>query len=136
MSIIAEMALSKEILSYIIFGVLTTLINLLVFFVCDKFMHYQIANLIAFIVSVLFAFFTNKFYVFNSNQKDLITYSKEFLLFLFARLGSYFLEVFLLLVMVGYLHIGANFSKLITNIIVIVLNYIFSKFIIFKKEIL
>lgn len=120
----------KEIISYLIFGVLTTLINIAVYFLLANVvgMDFKVATSIAWLVSVLFAFFTNKKYVFNSENNIL----KELLLFFGARLFSYVVDIGGMILLIDVFHINDNISKILVNIIVIVLNYFISKKFIFK----
>lgn len=118
---------------YIIFGGLTTLVNIVVYFVC-----YNVAGLsnvfstiIAWILSVIFAFITNKFYVFESKSKNLFY---EISTFFGCRFGTGILDVGIMYLTVDILNWNALLMKIISNIIVIVLNYILSKVIIFKKK--
>ncbi|OON98793.1 MAG: hypothetical protein ATN35_03635 [Epulopiscium sp. Nele67-Bin004] len=117
---------------YIVFGVLTTIINVIVFFMLDKIgVAYQFNNVIAFVASVVFAFYTNKVYVFKSTSWASDVWQKEAITFFGARLGSFAVDMGLMLALVGIVGVSAVVAKIITNVVVIVLNYILSK-IIFK----
>lgn len=123
--------LKKETFLYLVFGGLTTLINIiiyksLVFFNID----YIVANIIAWIISVIFAFITNKYYVFNKKNTNLI---KEFIKFISSRLGTGLLDLFFMFLTVSIFKFDDFIMKILSNIIVIILNYILSKFIVFKK---
>lgn len=123
--------LKKETFLYLFFGGLTTLINIiiyksLVFFNID----YIVANIIAWIISVIFAFITNKYYVFNKKNTNLI---KEFIKFISSRLGTGLLDLFFMFLTVSIFKFDDFIMKILSNIIVIILNYILSKFIVFKK---
>lgn len=121
----------KEVLLYLLFGVLTTIINIVVFEFCMNRVHLplSLANGAAWVLSVLFAFITNKLFVFDSTGTHLV---KELLLFFSARVVTLVLETLALMVMIDQLHINSLFAKMISNVFVIILNYIFSKFVIFK----
>jgi len=142
--------LNKETVTYVFFGGLTTLVNLVVFKVFDLFFGgkwYLLTNTIAWIAAVAFAFVTNKLFVFESKTWTFGVLKKEIPGFLSARIGSYFVEQGGLWCFVELLHFdekvfdfkllqlsGKIVAKLIIGVIVVVLNYLFSKFVIFKKK--
>lgn len=126
----------KEIMSYIIFGVLTTIINIGVFIILYNLsISYTISNIIAWILSVLFAFYTNRKYVFkkDSNSKD--TIRKEILMFYSSRLLSFFIDLFFMFLLIDIIGLSNLWSKIFTNIFIIVINYISSRNIFYKKVI-
>lgn len=126
---------NKEIIKYLIFGILTTLVNILCFYILDKLnIDIYINNTISWIVSVIFAFITNKLYVFESKSLDIKTIFKEGATFLGARIFSYFVDMGTIYLLFDGLRINKLISKVVSNIIVIIINYIFSKFIFKKKE--
>lgn len=125
----------EEIIGYLIFGGLTTVVNIVVFYLFDSVfdVHYLIANAIAIVVSILFAFFTNKKYVFKSSTPTVQLWLKEFSLFVSFRLLSAVFDMGSMWLLVDGLNLNANVAKVITQFIVVVLNYGFSKFFIFKQ---
>lgn len=154
---------TKEIISYIFFGVLTTAVNLLTFYLFKKLFisigwegilntllssagwekaldflsdgsDYLDANTIAWVVGVLFAFFTNKLFVFESKSWKPSVAGKEFIAFVGARILSFVAESVLMFLMVTVLSWNELIAKIIVGIVVIVMNYVFSKLFIFKKE--
>ena len=126
---------NKEIIKYLIFGILTTLVNILCFYILDKLnVDIYINNTISWIVSVIFAFITNKLYVFESKSLDIKIIFKEGTSFLGARIFSYFVDMGTIYLLFDGLRINKLISKIASNIIVIIINYIFSKFIFKKKE--
>ena len=141
---------NKETITYVFFGGLTTLVNLVVFKVFDLFFDgrwYLLTNTIAWIAAVAFAFVTNKLYVFESKKWTFDVLKKEIPGFLSARIGSYFIEQGGLWCFVELLHFdekvfdfrllqlsGKIVAKLIIGVIVVILNYVFSKFLIFNKK--
>lgn len=133
----------KEIVNYIFFGGLTTLVNWLTYSIFVKFAHINIniSNIIAWVVSVLFAYCVNKMWVFNNKQWNILPMLKEFLLFVSSRTLSGALEIFALpaLVFIGLdqqlFGVDGFFAKIIISIIVVILNYITGKFIVFKQKI-
>ncbi|MBO1623670.1 GtrA family protein [Bacillus cereus] len=127
---------TKEIFNYLFFGGLTTLINIVTYFICATLvgMDYKIATTIAWIVAVLFAYITNKKYVFNSQQANLTHALKEFFYFMGFRILSYFIDLFAMIAFIEWLGINDLITKVIANIIVVVFNYFASKYVIFRKK--
>lgn len=126
----------REIINYLIFGVLTTLVNFVFYFVLVNIfgMYYIYANIIAWFFSVLFAYITNRIFVFERVNFSIKSIVKEGTLFFSARLFSGFVETAILYIMVDFMKIGEGISKIVVAVVVVVLNYFFSKFIIFKKK--
>ena len=126
----------KEIVSYLIFGILTTLVNIVSFWLLNKIigMDYRVATTIAWIVSVIFAFITNKLYVFNSTTTGINSLFKELFSFLFFRLLSYFLDLSLMIILIEFIKADSLIAKIIANVFVVVFNYFASKFVIFKPS--
>lgn len=121
----------KEKLLYLIFGVLTTIFSIILYYVLTRFFKLDVysSSIISWILSVLFAYITNKLYVFNCKKKKIL---KEMISFYGFRLLSLAFDLLFMYVMVGLFDINDMISKIISNIIVIILNYIFSKMFIFK----
>ncbi|WP_047982592.1 GtrA family protein [Ornithinibacillus contaminans] len=127
--------ISRELFWYIVMGILTTLINFVTFYLLLywwKF-DFKIATSIAWIVSVLFAYITNKIIVFKSKTFNFGGMLKELLSFYSFRLLSYFIDIGLMIVLINYLHMNESYSKILVNILIIVINYIISKVYIFKR---
>ena len=126
----------REVVLYVFFGGCTTLINLAVYWVLRNILKMGIvpADVIAWIMAVLFAYVTNKIWVFESKTNKAADILKEVISFFAARLFSLGFEVVFLLITVE--HFGWNdiIMKLIANIAVIVMNYVFSKLLIFRKK--
>lgn len=126
------MSLNKEIISYIIFGILTTVVNIVCFKIGEPiFNNLLITNVIAWFISVVFAYITNAKFVF-SDSKDMSF--KQFLSFIASRLATLVIETILLYVLLDLVHIDSLVSKIISNIVVIVLNFILSKLLVFKSR--
>lgn len=123
----------KEIINYLIFGGLTTLISIITYALFAKVFHidYLISNVLSWVLAVLFAYITNKIFVFESKSKKNI---KEITSFFFFRVVSLIMEMIILYVFVDMLHIDDLVTKIIAQIIVIVSNYVFSKVFVFKKN--
>jgi putative flippase GtrA len=126
----------KETILYLIFGVLTTLINIATYALCTRILgvNYYISNIIAWFVAVLFAYITNKFYVFESKSIEYKYVIKEMLSFMSCRVLSGVIELVLMFVMLNLLLINDFIVKVITNIVVIIINFILSKLIVFKNK--
>ena len=122
----------REVLMYLLFGGLTTLVNILSFFILRKLsVGVYVSNLIAWVVAVLFAFITNKLFVFESKDKSKI--GKELISFFGFRILSLGVDMGAMYLLLQVINTGEVFAKIIANVIVIILNYIFSKVFIFKK---
>ncbi|WP_203633377.1 GtrA family protein [Lacticaseibacillus suibinensis] len=120
---------------YAFFGGWTTLINLVAFTVAQRAgMTWMLANLIAWILSVLFAFVTNKLWVFHSHTETLGALSWEFAKFIFARVASLGIDYGFMFLFISGLTMNPVFAKLLTQLAVQVANYVFSKVIIFKHQ--
>lgn len=121
---------------YLFFGGLSTLLNIVVFFCLNTLvkMNYQVANVIAWIVVVIFAYTTNKIWVFESKTSSKSELIKETLSFIIARLITLGMEFVLLYVLIEKLHILEIISKIIINVVVIIVNYLFSKIFIFNSQ--
>lgn len=126
----------KEQILYIVFGVLTTAINIIAFFVCSRLMNLGLipSNIIAWILSVLFAFITNKIYVFNSKNYSFSIVLRELIDFVISRGATGILDLGLMYLFVSIIGIEDMISKIVINIIVIILNYILSKLYVFKNK--
>lgn len=125
----------ESMLLYLFYGFLTTVVSFAAQFICNVLgANTQIATAVSWICAVTFAFFVNKFYVFESAAKDRKTLFREVWQFYAARIVSGVFELLFLTVTVDYLGLNVYVFKLIAQIIIIITNYIFSKFIIFKKK--
>ena len=131
--ILKKYLLNRRIILYLIFGFLTTLVNILayIFFVDFIQLYYLYGNIIAWFVSVVFAYITNRIWVFESKNKKILL---EFTLFVGGRLFSGFLDTLLLYIFVDIFIIDDLISKIIIGIIVVIINYILSRDIIFKSK--
>ena len=128
----------KEIINYLIFGFLTTVISLGTYYLLtwaifdpNNPIELQITNVISWITAVNFAYFTNRKYVFNSKNKKILS---EMIKFYLARIVSLLVDMLLMYILVSRLKYNDKIMKVIVQIVVIVLNYVFSKVIIFKKS--
>lgn len=140
----------KELISYVFFGALTTVVSLVSFKIADVILGeklYLISNIISWVLAVLFAYITNKLWVFESKSWKRQVIIKEIAGFFSARLFSFGVEelglwIAILLCHMGKMSVtvfgininGNMIAKLVMQIVVLVLNYVFSKFLIFAKK--
>lgn len=124
-----------DILSYLFFGVLTTVVNYIIYLPLYNGlgMSATVSNAVAWVVAVAFAYLTNKPFVFRSHDWSMKTVVPELTKFIGCRIGSGFAETLILLVSVDILGWNGNVWKLITSVLVVVLNYIGSKLLVFGK---
>lgn len=122
----------KEIIMFGIFGILTTLINVISFYIFHFYINYLLSNAIAWLISIIFAYITNRMYVFNSRVSGLKNIIKEFNLFLISRLLSGVLDMALMFIFIDFLHWDNFSSKVLVNIFVVITNYLFSKLLVFN----
>ena len=124
----------KEQILYIVFGVLTTAINIIAFFACSRLINLGLipSNIIAWILSV--SFVTNKIYVFNSKNYNFSVVLRELIDFVISRGATGILDLGLMYLFVSVIGIEDMISKIVINIIVIILNYILSKLYVFKNK--
>ena len=128
----------KEIISYLIVGVLTTVVSLgvyygLVFTILNPKnpVQLQMANVSSWIAAVTFAYFANRIVVFRSENKNII---KEMISFFTARVGTLLMDMGIMFVFVTLLGFNDKIIKLVVQVVVTVANYVISKFFVFKKE--
>lgn len=124
-----------ELFMYVVMGVFTTIINIVIFYVMENLLHvnYIISNVIAWIFSVLFAYLSNKKYVFAHEDNISFINIKEMMSFFSFRFLSLGIDTVVLFVLVQWLNQQPLIAKIISNVVVLIANYLFSKFIIFKK---
>lgn len=137
MSRIVEMVKKHwDALIYLVFGVLTTVVNYLVYLPCYNLLHWPAAasNAVAWVTAVAFAFLTNKPLVFHSHDWSKETVLPELARFVACRLASGAMETFVLLVTVDFLGWSGNVMKLIVSVLVVIVNYVGSKLLVFKNN--
>ena len=127
--------LSREIVDYVIFGVLTTVVNLVTFNLCDLWfaMPTWLSTSIAWVTAVVFAYVTNKLFVFHSKTHGIAELLREAGMFFGARALTYLIDLGGMILLVDMLHLAGGVGKILCNVIVLILNYIFSKLFIFNK---
>lgn len=122
-----------ELIVYIIFGILTTVVDWIVYYILSGLgVNYIINSIISWTLAVLFAFITNKLFVFDS--KRLKNIFRELVLFVLSRLSTLVINLAGMYVLISLLKLNEFISKAILSILVVILNYIFSKLFIFKTK--
>lgn len=123
---------NKEIIMYLVFGVLTTVVNIVVYYIFSNLLHmnYLFSNAVAWFLSVLFAYVTNRKYVFDSKNNQII---KEAISFFGCRLATGIMDMVLMWFLVNFNIVNDVVAKVVVNVIVVILNYILSKLVVFKK---
>ena len=128
----------KEIINYLIVGVLTTVVSLGVYYACvltfldpENAIQLQVANIISWVAAVTFAYFTNRKFVFESKNPDML---KEASAFVGARVATLLMDMLCMFIMVTCMGLSDKISKLVVQVIVTVANYVFSKIFVFRKK--
>lgn len=126
----------KEILKYLFFGGLTTLVNIVIFFYLDSILNinYLWANFVSILISILFAYITNKLFVFESITVNVFDLMIEFFSFISFRFLSGVIDMLTMWGLVEGLLLEPFIAKISTQVIIVLLNYIFSKYFIFKNK--
>lgn len=126
----------KDIVLYTFFGVCTTIVNILSYWICAHILHISVmlSAVIAWFAAVLFAYLTNRKWVFSSNANSKHEILKEISFFYAMRLATGVIDWLGMYVLVDLMHLSDMIIKVILNVVVIVLNYIASKLLIFKKQ--
>ena len=125
-----------DIISYLFFGVCTTIVNYIIYLPCYNLLGISatVSNMIAWVVAVAFAYLTNKPFVFRSHDWSAKTVVPELTKFIGCRIGSGAAETVILLVAVDLLGWNGNIWKLVTQVMVVILNYIGSKLLVFREK--
>ena len=126
----------QSFISYAVFGVLTTVVNIVTYSICYNKLGIgnTLSNVAAWILAVAFAYVTNKLWVFDSKSWKWSVLRREILAFVSCRLATGILDIVIMFVCVDLMDWPAMIMKVLSNVLVIVLNYVFSKLIIFKKK--
>lgn len=125
-----------DILIYLVFGVLTTVVNYAVYLPVYNYcgISAAVSNMIAWVVAVIFAFLTNKPFVFHSHDWSVKTVVPELIKFVSCRLASGVMETVILFLAVDLMDWNGNIWKLITQVLVIIINYVGSKLLVFRNK--
>ncbi len=128
----------KEVIMYLIFGVLTTVVSLVTYYALtltilnpNSALQLQLANIISWILSVAFAYITNRKFVFESKSENI---AKELSSFVGGRILTLLMDMAIMFIFVTLLHFNDKIFKMISQVIVIVANYIISKLFVFKES--
>ena len=128
----------KEIINYLIVGVLTTIVSLGIYYLLtftilnpNNAIQLQVANVISWIGAVIFAYFTNRKFVFESKEKNMLKDASKFAI---SRVGTLLMDMLIMFVTVNLMNIQHWIAKLIVQVVVTILNYIFGKFLVFNKK--
>ena len=126
----------RDLVVYLVFGVLTTAVNYLVYLPCYHLLRWpaSVSNVAAWVVAVAFAFLTNKPLVFQSHDWSWKVAGPELSKFLACRIGSGLLETAVLFLTVDVLAWDGSWMKLITSVLVVIANYVGSKLLVFRKK--
>lgn len=144
---------NREVLSYLLFGVLTTVVSIITFYIPDKLfsaisyqgvVHYVLhaaknyayieSNVISWVCAVAFAFVTNKLFVFESKAKDSGTVLRELSSFVGGRLATLLVDTGLMFLLVSVLSVSTLVSKILVQFIIVLLNYFISKIFVFRNR--
>ena len=125
-----------DIVSYLFFGVLTTVVNYIIYLPCYNLLSFSaaISNMIAWIAAVAFAYLTNKPFVFRSHDWSAKTVIPELTKFVGARIASGVLETGIIFLTVDLLRWNGNVMKLVTSVLVVIINYVASKLLVFRNS--
>lgn len=128
----------EELINYLIIGILTTIVSLATYYLltltildANNKVYLQIANIISWIACVTFAYFTNRKYVFKVKNKSNI---KEVINFYLSRISTLVIDMIIMYIFVSILKYDNRIVKLIAQVVIIILNYTLSKFIVFKSS--
>ena len=134
--ILALLKKYEEIISYLFFGGMTTVVNYAVYLPCYNWLGISgaVSNVIAWVAAVAFAYLTNKPFVFKSHDWSAKVVIPELTKFVSCRVGSGLLETAIIFLTVDCLHWNGNVIKLLTSVLVVVLNYVASKLLVFRKN--
>ena len=133
----AEHAKLTELILYVYIGGYTTVVNWIIYFPLVNLLdvNYQVANVLAWIGAVIFAYITNKTIVFRSKTTKAQTITKEVTSFVGARVLSLLLEMGIMWLTVSVMNINSNLMKIVTAVVTVLFNYIASKLVIFRKKV-
>ena len=126
----------KEVISYLFFGVLTTAVDFVSYYILTRFLSLDegFSNVLAQFLAIIFAYVTNKLFVFEDKTNTIKSLIIQFGKFFSLRLVTLVLNTVLFVIMIDKMGINDIVTKAIVSVIVIILNYVFSKLIIFKAK--
>ena len=126
----------KHIIYYLIFGLITTVVNIGTYWLCYDVMHIPnlISNFIAWITAVIVSFVTSKIWVFDSKSWEASIVISEAVKFFGARVATFLIDELIMVVGVDLLHFNGLVMKVVSGIVVVILNYVFSRIWVFRKN--
>lgn len=135
-TLIKKLISNKELILYLIFGILTTVVNFTVYSIATRLFSIEelLANALSWLIAVIFAYVTNKLYVFSSKSWTVEIITKELTGFLTARVFSLGVDTLIMFFGIKILLMFDLYVKLISQIVVVILNYVLSKYFVFKNK--
>jgi len=128
---------TRELISYILVGILITIVSFSSYYILSTYIfnpnnkiELQITNILSWIITVLFAYITNRIFVFKSKDKNIL---KEGFKFCSARISTLLIDMLLMFIFVSLLHFNDKLIKVLVQIVVVSTNYFISKLFVFKK---
>lgn len=127
---------NKEVLLYLFFGGLTFLVSVFTYayFNVTMGINELIANIISWVIAVTFAFITNRIWVFQAPTNTFVEFVKQLISFFLGRVVTLVIEEIMLLVFISILGFDSMVVKIVAQVVVIVLNYVISKLVVFRKK--
>lgn len=135
-TLIKKLISNKELILYLIFGILTTVVNFIVYSIATRLFSIEelLANALSWLIAVIFAYVTNKLYVFSSKSWTVEIITKELTGFLTARVFSLGVDTLIMFFGIKILLMFDLYVKLISQVVVVILNYVLSKYFVFKNK--
>lgn len=135
-ALIKKIISNKEIILYLVFGILTTAVNFIVYSVATRLFSIEelLANALSWLIAVIFAYITNKLFVFSSKSWTFEIITKELSGFLTARVFSLGVDTLIMFLGIKILLMFDLYVKLFSQVVVVILNYVLSKYFVFKKQ--
>ena len=126
----------KHIIYYLVFGLITTIVNIGTYWLCYDVMHIPnlISNFIAWITAVIVSFVTSKIWVFDSKSWEASIVISEAVKFFGARVATFLIDELIMVAGVDLLHFNGLVMKVVSGIVVVILNYVFSRIWVFRKN--
>ena len=125
-----------EVIRYLVVRILTTVFSFLIYYLCSRVvkLDYKISIILSWFMTVIFAFFSNKIIVFKSNTNYIKDFFAEIINFFKYRILSLLIDFFLMLILVELINIYDVIAKIVVQIVIVIINYIFSKFFVFNTK--
>lgn len=136
MPLIRLLIAHKDVILYLVFGVITTIANIAAYYMASRLLHCGtlVSTVFAWIVAVTLAWLTNRVWVFHSSARGVAAIARELMAFYLCRIATGIADLIIMLLCVDLMHLNDVIIKTLANVVVIVLNYVASKWIIFKKK--